>query len=512
MGTYDIVKRPVERTKIVKNKWVLAHKKNEKGEIVRYKARLVAKGFTQIEGVDYFQVFSPVLRFDTVRFLLAITAERNWELQQFDVKTAFLHGDLEEHIFMELPHIPTEVQNVTFKHLKENPITKNKEKLPKLMKNKGENVLQLKKALYGLKQSSREWFKKFTKLLNDCNLTVCNCDPCLFRNEERNLYVIIYVDDFLVTAASMSLIEKLWEQLATNLTITNLGQPKVFVGIQIQRNRERGTIAISQQNYIGEIIDKFKLQNSHATVPMNPAIDVLEVDPQNSNDVDKLPYRELIGCLMYVSIQTRPDIAYAVSLLARHFMNYNRSHWNSAKQVAKYLNSTKKYSLVYGRNTNTEIRGFCDVDWAGDKDRRKSTTGIVYTIGCTAFLWKSKLQSIVASSTMEAEYVAMAQCSREALWIRKILKDLNMTIPEDGLRISSDNVMALNLAIEKKQTVKSKHIDVCYNLTQDYSEKKWIKLEYLSGKEMPADGLTKPLNKVKFADFVHHLGFKDTSI
>ena len=287
-------------------------------------------------------------------------------------------------------------------YLKEHPNHPNNEKLQEMMNMKGDHVLMLKKALYGLKQASREWFKKFTKLLLEAGLMVCDSDPCLFRNKEKTLYVIIYVDDFLITAESKKLINEIARKLSKSLSMQNLGEPKVFLGVQIERNQARKEIRISQRTYIESVITKFNLENTSAEVPMNPSIDLRKPSEIREAKMRDIPYRELIGCLMYISVQTRPDIAYAVSKLARYFANYDGSHWNAAKQVAKYLNSTKNLGLIYGSQSLTHVEGSCDVDWAGDKDSRKSTTGILFTFGNTAFIWKSRLQNIVASSTMEA--------------------------------------------------------------------------------------------------------------
>lgn len=160
MGTYTVENLPDGRGKVVQNKWVFATKKDEQGNIIRYKARLVAKGFTKIRGVDYFQVFAPVLRFDTVRFLLSFVATNNWELQQYDIKTAFLNGELEEEIFMEIPKIPEKFKKFMNSYLKKKNDLTNMKELEKLLNADKTKVLKQNKALYGLKQASREWFQK----------------------------------------------------------------------------------------------------------------------------------------------------------------------------------------------------------------------------------------------------------------------------------------------------------------------------------------------------------------
>ena len=187
MGTYTVQDRPENRGEVVQNKWVSATKKDDRGKIIRYRARLVAKGFTQIQDVDYFQVFAPVLRFDSVRFLLSHVATNDCELTQFDVKTAFLNGELEEEIFMEIPKIPVKFKHFMITYLRKNPDLINKENFEQLLQGENRKVLKLNKALYGLKQASIEWFKRFTKLSLDAGLIECDSDPCLFRNSEVSL-------------------------------------------------------------------------------------------------------------------------------------------------------------------------------------------------------------------------------------------------------------------------------------------------------------------------------------
>lgn len=179
----------------------------------------------------------------------------------------------------------------------------------------------------------------------------------------------------------------------------------------MQSNRNEGTIKICQKNYIQTITKKFNLENSYSNTPMSSSLQ-LKKPAQKENEINQdIPYRELVGCLMYVSVQTRPDIPYSVSKL-------DGTHGNAAKQIAKYLSSRKDYAITFGKEVNNEIKGYCYVYWAGDIESRKSPSGILFTIGGTAFIWKSKLQSIVASSRMEAEYISMSLCTREALWVQ----------------------------------------------------------------------------------------------
>jgi len=241
---------------------------------------------------------------------------------------------------------------------------------------------------------------------------------------------------------------------------------------------------------------------------MNPGM-VLEapIEGENMNTSNSFPYRELVGCLMYVAVTTRPDIMFSVSRLARYSTIASEMHWKAAKDVLRYLKRTSKFGLVYGGPSEMTVVGYTDADWAGDRASRKSTSGYVFLVNKTVFSWKSSLQKVVAASSTEAEYISQALCTREALWVMKLKKDFEM---DDGaVVLYGDNTGAMTLAREHKTTARSKHIDVTYHFTRDYVNRGAVVFKYIPTDKMIADCMTKPLSKIKLLRFVGLMGLHE---
>ena len=217
-----------------------------------------------------------------------------------------------------------------------------------------------------------------------------------------------------------------------------------------------------------------------------------------------VPYRELVGGLMYLSIVSRPDIAYSVGILSRYMYNYSMHHWKAAKNVLLYLKGTHNYGIVY--NGKKEFLAYCDADWGGDVKSRKSTSGFVATIGGTALAWKIKLQSVVAASTLEAEYISQALATRELLWLRGLAIDMGMMTKNSVLALHGDNTGAIALAHESSITPKTKHIDISYHLTRDYIQKELVSLSFLATEKQPADMFTKALPSLSFNKHRENVG------
>ena len=246
-----------------------------------------------------------------------------------------------------------------------------------ILKAEKDDVLKLHKAIYGLKQSSKQWHKKFKSAIEECGFKQSNADPCLFSKKSKDglIFLLTYVDDFIITARNIADYDKIEKELSKKFNLTSMGECKFFLGMRIHRDRNKKTLSINQAQYISKIADDFKLTNSKPrNTPMHISDNLKAASEREIEECRSLPYREIIGCLNYVCTVSRPDIAYSLSKLARYLTAYNRQHWNAAKSVLKYLLTTKNLSLTY-KQENCTICGYTDADWAGNIEKRKSTSG-----------------------------------------------------------------------------------------------------------------------------------------
>lgn len=461
-NTWTITDRTAKKP--ITSKWVFSIKKNKEGEIERYKARLCARGFTQIKDIDYKETFSPTSRYDSIRLILSIAAKEDLEIEQFDVKTAFLYGELFEEIYME---VPEGVQADSSK------------------------VCKLNKSLYGLKQSSRCWNKKFTSFLVTYGFKPCHADSCVFVGYFNNIQVllILYVDDGLLLSKDKEILSAILNDLGKNFDIKRLNLNS-FIGMEISKTP--GCIVISQRDYIKNVINKFNLSEAKGC---STPVDVNVKLSKNENEIiSNFPYREAVGALLFLSSVSRPDITYAVNLVSRYVNNPGAIHINAVKRIIRYLISTKEMSIVY--DSDTELVGYSDSDFAGDLDSRKSNTGYLFLMNGGPVTWASRKQGTVALSTTESEYMAASDAAREILWIRQFLLDIGK--PQNTVTLKIDNQSAIKLIHNPVFHKRSKHIDVRYNFIREKVELKIIHIEYVESSYQLADFLTKALQVNKF--------------
>lgn len=461
---------PPEGKKPIPTKWIYKIKRDANGNVERHKARLVAQGFRQIEGVDYDEVFAPVSKYSTLRTLLALTAFEDWELHQLDFKTAFLNGELEEDVWVKQP--------------------------PGFEQGLPGTACHLKRALYGLKQAPRTWHTRLDAELQSIGFTASVADPGLYTYSESKspAFIIVYVDDILIAAESPSVVTDIKGKLMAAFEAHDLGAASHFLGMSIQRDRKARTLKLTQTRYVTDLVDKYGLESGKSkAIPLSPSVR-LAADEGMPLDNTSYTYAALVGALLYLSVCTRPDISYAVGALSKYMASPTSVHWQAAKGVLRYLAGTADYGLCYGGPDN-KIVGYCDADYAGDVDTRRSTTGYVFLLNGAAITWSSKRQPTVAASTTEAEYIAAAAATKEALWLRKIGHDLKL--PTDTLTIYGDNQSALKLLRNPISSARSKHIDVAYHFTRERIARKEIDFEYVRTDNMVADSLTKALPESK---------------
>ena len=472
--TWTLVPKPND-AKILDSRWVFKIKPNPDGTN-RYKARLVIKGYRQTQGIDYTETFSSVCRYESIRLLLAIAASYYFTIKQFDIKTAFLYGSLQETVYMHQPEgITNEDENL---------------------------VCLLNKSLYGLKQAPRCWNQTFSSFLEDFNFLPSSSDPSVYIGEcdEDKVYLLLYVDDGLVLSHSTTAIEQFLCQIKQKFEV-KISDPTNFVGIEIQQEHD-GSLVLTQKAYIASILKRFCMEEcKQSSVPMQPNTN-LELAKVAD---EKYPYRELIGSLIFLARTTRIDIAFATSRMAQFCNNYSEQHWTEAKKILRYLKGTADLGIKYKRSNNLEMRGFSDSDYAGDKIERKSVTGYVFLLNGAPISWCSQKQQIVALSSTEAEYVALTATAKEAVWLQKLTSELGHEV-QRPLPLFVDNQSAIKLAHNPEFHNRSKHIDVKYHFTRNLIQQGDISVDYVPTDKQAADCLTKPLLKTKFEEMKQLIG------
>ena len=464
-------------------KWVYAKKNGFPDQYdVRYKARLVAKGYAQKEGVDYNEVFSPVVKHSSIRILLALVAEMDLELVQLDVKTAFLHGDLEEEIYMTQPE--------GFK-------VAGKEKM----------VCKLEKSLYGLKQSPRQWYRRFDKFMMEQKYTRSEYDQCVYLRKLQDgsyIYLLLYVDDMLIASRSQREIDHLKTQLNKEFEMKDLGEAEKILGMEISRDRKLGRLCLTQKQYLRKVLKRFGMNEKSKSVstPLAPhfklSASLSPKDDAEREHMSKVPYANAVGSLMYAMVCTRPDISQAVGVVSRYMHDPGKEHWQAVKWILRYILNTVDVGLVFekGKQDGKSVVGYCDSDYAGDLDKRRSTTGYAFTFAKAPVSWKSTLQPTVALSTTEAEYMAVTEAMKEAIWLQGLLDELGIGLKQ--MEIHCDSQSAIHLAKNQVYHARTKHIDVRYHFVREILEKGRVLLQKIPTAENPADMMTKVVTAIKF--------------
>lgn len=465
-GVYTEVSAPPDTTPLP-SKLVFAIKRDEQGRVDKYKARLVAKGFRQVAGKDYEEVFAPTAQHVTLRILLATASSKGLELDQMDVKTAFLNGELSSDVYIKLPA------------------------------SLGGQVWLLHKALYGLKQAARAWFSKLRTSMLEHGFSPSQHDPCLFFRGEGTdrVYVMVHVDDALIAGARDG-VDKVKKSMARMFEVKDMGHARHFLGMTIERH-EDGAYSLMQPKYIEDLLHRFHMPDC------KPTTTPLPVGLKLSKDLgaplpDGSRYQTLVGSLLYLSVNTRPDIAHACGVLSRFMTCPTKPHWEAAKYVLRYLKGTSNLGLKFsGRAASNQgvlaCEMFTDADFAADVDKRRSTTGAVMLMHGAAILWISKLQSVVATSTTEAEFIAAAMGTKEGLWVRKMLAEMSGIA--QPLKLAVDNQAAVVLVAEHTagQSGRTKHIDVQYQFVRDRFQRGDVSIQFVPTMDQRADMFTKQL-------------------
>ncbi|KAL0430697.1 UNVERIFIED_CONTAM: Retrovirus-related Pol polyprotein from transposon RE2 [Sesamum radiatum] len=434
--TWEITKLP-PRKKAIGCKWVFRLKLKEDGTVDRYKARLVAKGYTQVEGVDYVESFSPVAKAVTVRLLLAVAAAQNWEIHQLDVNNAFLHGHLDEEIFMTPPEG------------------------------------------YQVAEGSQS----------------CH-DHCLFTKGSQSDFValLVYVDDVLVVSPSLNLITAIKQYLDELFTIKDLGVARYFLGLQIARST--AGLSLTQSKYIHDILsDTGLLDAKSVTTPLPQGVKLCA--ESGSFLPDPEPYRRLIDRLLYLGF-TRPDISYGIQQLSQFLLHPCTGHWAAALHLVRYLKGTPHTGLFFPSSSSFEVRAYCDADWVSCLDTRRSISGFCIFLGSARVSWKSKKRATVSRSPAEVEYRSLAATVCELQWVSYILPSLGVSLPLP-IPLFCDNEAALHIMANPVFHERTKHLDIDCHVVRNQYRAGFVLPSFVRSKEQLADLFTKNVSGPLFA-------------
>jgi hypothetical protein len=461
-------------------RWIYKVKHNADGTIERYKARLVAKGYNQVEGLDFFETYSPVAKMTTVRLVLALASIKHWHLHQLDVNNAFLHGDLQEDVYMTLP--------------------------PGVSSPKPNQVCKLMKSLYGLKQASRQWYEKLTSILMQHHFVQAASDHSLFIKQTDSSFtlLLVYVDDIILAGDSLSEFDHIKSILHTSFKIKNLGQLKYFLGLEVAHSHKG--ISLCQRKYCLDLLsDSGFIDSKPVSTPSDPSIKLHADTSPLYEDISS--YRRLIGRLLYLTT-TRPDITFITQQLSQFLSKPTQIHHQAALRVLKYLKGCPGKGLHFPRSSSLQLQGFSDADWAGCYDTRRSISGQCFFLGNSLISWRTKKQLTVSRSSSEAEYRALASATCELQWLLYLLRDLHIQCPKLPV-LFCDNQSAIHIASNPVFHERTKHLDIDCHIVREKLHAGIFKLLPVSSKEQLADFFTKSLLPQPFGVLLSKMGLLD---
>ncbi|CAI7809606.1 unnamed protein product [Closterium sp. NIES-54] len=379
-GTY-VDEVPPPGANIVSGMWIFRVKRPP-GTPPVFKARYVARGFSQRQGVDYFQTFSPTPKMTTLWVLLHVAAQRDYELHSLDFSTAFLQGSLHEEIWLRRPpgftgSFPPGTQR------------------------------SLRRPVYGLRQVPREWHDTLRTTLAALGFAPSTADPSLFLHTYTSLppfYILVYADDLVFATADTAGLAHVKSELQKRHTCTDLGELRSYLGLQITQDRAQRTIILTQSHMVQQVLRRFDFTYSSPQATPLSTRHSLSALPSDESVEPSGPYPELVGCLMYLMTCTRPDLAYPLSILARYVApgRHRPEHMAAAKRVLRYLCSTSGLGLVLGGRRPVVLTGHADASWVDDLATQRSSQGYTFSLGSGSVSWRSTRSSSVLSSSTNA--------------------------------------------------------------------------------------------------------------
>jgi hypothetical protein len=489
---WELVPRP-KTHKPIQVRWTYDLKKDTDGNIIKYKARIVAKGFQEQVKVE--EIFAPTMKYDTFRTLLTIAAKKKLKVKQYDVSTAFLHAPITgEDIYVEQPSGYS-------------------------VEGKEDDVYKLKRAMYGLRSSPRAYADFFMSTLTGLGFKQSKQDDCLFMLKEGKEFVhyLFHVDDICVVSSNTTLEQRVLKELTNKVMIKDMGELDTFLGVKVRRDDDYNYY-LSQSHYIGTLVDRFQLNSSTKEVD-TPSLSskhlvtaALPEDVEERAEILALKYQALVGGLIY-TVRTRPDVAYAVSDLARFMHSWDKTHWKAGIRCLRYLQNTKHFEhKIYSSTTdeNMTITCFADANYSDprtdnmnpcDDNKYKSQGGHMLFIDNTLIGWKSKRMSIRTHSSMESEYYEANEAAKGVIWLRRLLEEFDYPQKEPTV-IYEDNTACISFSKNNTDHSRTKHIDQRAYCLRDWVRDKIITLKHISTDLQIADIFTKALPRIQFLKLV----------
>ncbi|GEM11437.1 gag-Pol polyprotein [Rhodotorula toruloides] len=458
--------------KILGCRFVYRRKKDEHGRVTGHKVRLVAQGFSQRPGVDFRDTFAPVAKFTSIRVLLALAARQKMLIHQADVDKAYLHGSLDEELYMR---IPEGIDSGEYSG----------------------KVLKLDRALYGLKQAGRLWNHRIDRTLRRLGYRRTVSDACIYSRRAGGVhhYIALYVDDLLFVSPSLDEITRLKAGLKEEYGIKDLGAAKFILGIQIHQ-RSDGSLFLSQRAYLEDILLRLD-PNGRRTAP-TPMVPNQQLVPAPDDHVPTPDFRrrylQAVGSLMYAMLGTRVDLAHVVGVLGRHAARPDNTHWAAVLRALQYIRGTLDYGLEYTPDSSP-LRGFeaySDSDWGACPTTSRSTMGYVFLLANGAVSWSSKLQPRVTASSREAEYLGLSHACKETVYLTQLLGELGF--PAEGAAVLyGDNQGANALSKDPQFHNRTRHLRLTEHFVREQVQDGSICVEYIPTARMLAGAMTKSL-------------------
>jgi histone deacetylase 1/2 len=479
--TWHLVPRPKGKN-IIGSRWVFKIKRKADDSIDRYKARLVAKGHKQRYGIDYEDTFSPVVKAATIRLILSLAVSKDWCLRQLDVQNAFLHGILEEEVYMSQP--PGYVDQ---KH--------------------PDYVCKLDKALYGLKQAPRAWYARLCGKLVALGFVPSKADTSLFYYTKGgvSIYVLVYVDDIIVASSSSEAVGALLADLKKDFALKDLGDLHYFLGIEVKR--EKDGLVMSQERYARDVLKRSGMDKCKPMdTPMSSIEKLSLYSGEKLGQEDSTNYRSIVGALQYLTL-TRPDISFSVNKVCQFLHAPTTLHWSAVKRILRYVQGTISLGLKLVKSPSLMVSAFFDADWAGCVDDRRSTGGFAVYLGSNLVSWTARKQATVSRSSTEAEYKSLANATTEILWVQKLLNELKISHPPRA-RLWCDNLGATYLSANPVFHARTKHIEIDFHFVRERVAQKLLEIRFINSGDQVADGFTKPLSVTKLRQFRYNLNLK----